>query len=144
VGLSENYLFNTYVYSQPQTSSQTKLPGNYAGYFDGGNNAPADFTQAAATAIPATVHIKTKTIRQAGNNLPRRSPFGDLFGLDWDDVFGDRARSIPQMASGSGAIISEDGYIVTNNHVIDGADELTVTLSNKNLSVLNWFLQIQQ
>jgi serine protease Do len=125
---------NTYVYSQPQSQTQGKAPGNYAGYFDGVNNradAPADFTQAATTAIPATVHIKTKTVRQAGNNLPRRSPFGDLFGMDWDDVFGDRLRSIPQMASGSGAIISEDGYIVTNNHVIDGADEITVTLSNK-------------
>ena len=122
---------NTYVYSQQQPSNQTKIPSNYAGYFDGVNNSPVDFTQAASAAIPATVHIKTKAVRQAGNNLPRRSPFGDLFGMDWDDIFGDRARSIPQMASGSGAIISEDGYIVTNNHVIDGADEITVTLSNK-------------
>jgi len=121
---------NTYVYNQPQ-SGQGKVPGNYAGYYDGANNNLVDFTQAASIAIPATVHIKTKTIRQAGNNLPRRSPFGDLFGMDWDDLFGDRARSIPQMASGSGAIISEDGYIVTNNHVIDGADEIAVTLSNK-------------
>ena len=130
-GYQKIYSSNTYVYSQPQSQTQGKLPGNYAGYFDGVNNAPADFTAAASAAIPATVHIKTKTIRQAGNNLPRRSPFGDLFGFDWDDVFGDRARSIPQMASGSGAIISEDGYIVTNNHVVDGADEIAVTLSNK-------------
>ncbi len=36
-----------------------------------------------------------------------------------------------QRASGSGVFISADGYIVTNNHVIDGADELTVTLANK-------------
>jgi serine protease Do len=120
---------NTYDYSHSQ--SPVKIPNNYVGYFDGGNNTPTDFTAAASAAIPATVHIKTKSIRQANNNLPRRSPFGDLFGLDWDDVFGDRARSIPQMASGSGAIISEDGYIVTNNHVVDGADEITVTLSNK-------------
>jgi Do/DeqQ family serine protease len=122
---------NTYVYSAAQP--QNKLPNNYAGYDGAVNttNAPADFTAAAAISIPATVHIKTKTIRQANNNLPRKSPFGDLFGFDWDDVFGDRARSLPQMASGSGAIISEDGYIVTNNHVVDGADELTVTLSNK-------------
>jgi len=122
---------NTYSYSSTQ---QGKVPNNYAGYFDGvvnTANAPADFTAAAAAAIPATVHIKTKTVRQANNNLPRRSPFGDLFGFDWDDVFGDRARSLPQMASGSGAIISEDGYIVTNNHVVDGADDITVTLSNK-------------
>lgn len=120
---------NTYVYQQTE---QGKMPANYAGYFDGVNdNTPADFSQAAAAAIPATVHIKTKATRTASNNLPRRSPFGDLFGLDWDDVFGDRMRSIPQMASGSGAIISEDGYIVTNNHVVAGADDITVTLSNK-------------
>ena len=120
---------DTYTYSS--TNTEQKLPANYAGYFDGVNNATnaADFTQAASTAIPATVHIKTKATRQANNNLPRRSPFGDLFGLD--DLFGDGMRSMPQMASGSGAIISEDGYIVTNNHVIGGADEITVTLSNK-------------
>ncbi|HEY0678967.1 MAG TPA: trypsin-like peptidase domain-containing protein [Chitinophagaceae bacterium] len=122
---------NTYAYPQ---QSQSKPPANYAGYFDGINNvtnSPVDFSQAAAAAIPATVHIKTKATRTASNNLPRRSPFGDIFGMDWDDIFGDRMRTIPQMASGSGAIISEDGYIVTNNHVIAGADEVTVTLSNK-------------
>ena len=121
----------TYVYAH---QDQGKMPANYAGYFDGVNgvaNAPADFTQAASAAIPATVHIKTKTTRTASNNLPRRSPFGDLFGMDLDDLFNDRMRSIPQMASGSGAIISEDGFIVTNNHVVAGADEVTVTLSNK-------------
>lgn len=122
---------DTYVYSHQE---QAKMPANYAGYFDGVNgiaNAPVDFSQAAAAAIPATVHIKTKSTRTASNNLPRRSPFGDLFGMDLDDLFGDRLRTIPQMASGSGAIISEDGYIVTNNHVVAGADEVTVTLSNK-------------
>lgn len=124
---------DTYVYQHPEMTSQGKTPANYAG-FDGLNNtanSPVDFSQAAAASIPATVHIKTKSTRTASNNLPRRSPFGDLFGMDWDDMFGDRMRTIPQMASGSGAIISEDGYIVTNNHVVSGADELTVTLSNK-------------
>lgn len=122
---------NTYVYAQQE---QGKMPSNYAGYFDGVNgaaNTPVDFSQAAATAIPATVHIKTKSTRTASNNLPRRSPLGDLFGMDMDDLFSDRMRSIPQMASGSGAIISEDGYVVTNNHVVAGADEVNVTLSNK-------------
>jgi serine protease Do len=122
---------DVYVY-QNQLTDPKKVPVNYAG-FEGfvGANAAVDFTPAASAAVPATVHIKTKTNRTVSNNLPRRSPFGDLFDMDIDDLFGDRLRSLPQMASGSGAIISEDGYIVTNNHVVEGADDITVTLSNR-------------
>jgi serine protease Do len=120
----------TYVYQKEGDTG--KIPANYAG-FNGvvGQNGPVDFSAAADAAIPATVHIKTKATRSVSNNLPRNNPFGDLFP-DLDDFFGgDKYRSIPQMASGSGAIISEDGYIVTNNHVVDGADDITVTLTNK-------------
>ena len=130
--------YNRYVRSQeytyqPSSTDSGKVPSNYAG-FNGltGEAGPADFTAAAGAAIPATVHIKTKATRTATNNLPRNSPFGNLFpDLDIDDFFGNRMRSVPQAASGSGAIISEDGYIVTNNHVVDGADEITVSLNNK-------------
>lgn len=120
--------------------SQGKVPVNYAGFFgkDGNPGEPVDFEAAASTAIPAVVHIKTTTNpRTVSNNLPRqRNPFAELFGLGDDDplnqMFGQGQRSIPgQMASGSGVLISEDGYIVTNNHVVDGADEVNVTLSNK-------------
>jgi Do/DeqQ family serine protease len=122
----------TYLYPQFKASDTGKAPANYAGFTGTtGVNALVDFTPAASAAIPATVHIKTKATRTVSNNLPRRSPFEDLFDLDMGDIFGDRSRSLPQMASGSGAIISDDGYIVTNNHVIDGADEITVTLSNR-------------
>lgn len=112
-----------------------KLPVNYAGFFGERAAGSIDFTAASTAATPAVVHIKTKTkARQVTNNLPRgRNPFSDLFGDDFDDFFNmPRSQTIPeQRASGSGVLISDDGYIVTNNHVIDGADEINITLNNK-------------
>ncbi|MFY7878898.1 MAG: trypsin-like peptidase domain-containing protein [Lacibacter sp.] len=120
---------------QPLSSSQSQLPVNYAGLLSGDKlpGGPVDFEQAAAISIPAVVHIKTKTNpTQTNNQLKRRSPFSDLFGDDFfDDFFGGPQNNRVQEASGSGVFISNNGYIVTNNHVIEGADEINVTLSNK-------------
>ena len=129
------FAFNHF-YSSPRTfqSELGKVPANYAGLFDSNKTfgeAPADFTQASQSAVPAVVHITTVIKASSTNNI-RKSPFSDLFGDDFDDFFGGpNGRSVPQRASGSGVIISEDGYIVTNNHVIDEASEIKVTLSNK-------------
>ena len=126
---------------QPDISSGSQatnqLPVNYAGFFNNGGNTASsvDFTPAATTATPAVVHIKTRTkARQATVQEQRRqrSPFFDDFGDMFGDFFGGGPRVIPeQRASGSGVIITQDGYIVTNNHVINEADEINVTLANK-------------
>ncbi|HEY0271553.1 MAG TPA: trypsin-like peptidase domain-containing protein, partial [Chitinophaga sp.] len=120
-----------------QNGSQS-IPVNYASYMPGTKvtaAAPADFTEAARAAVPGVVHIKTKTNpRQISNNLQRsRSILQDLFGDDYggdDENGGGRYYTPGQMASGSGVLISDDGYIVTNNHVVEGADEINVTLNS--------------
>ena len=95
-----------------------------------------DFEKAATKAAPAVVHIKTltKAKQVAGTPDMRNNPFKEFFGDGFEDMFGGRGnpmQSPEQRASGSGVTISADGYIVTNNHVVDGADELLVTLNNK-------------
>jgi Do/DeqQ family serine protease len=134
-------LYNKYLNSDNVTvgSAEKGLPANYAGFFDGKPGAPAeglDFVKAANSAVPAVVHIKTKIpAKKVSNNLPRNRGFDDFFDQFFGEGFGPNI--IPeQRASGSGVIISEDGYIVTNNHVISDqgggvAAEINVTLSNR-------------
>jgi Do/DeqQ family serine protease len=89
---------------------------------DGGT----DFTVAAAKTVPAVVHIKvTMSASPQANYID--PIFRDFFG-DGGFPFGQRG---PSMGSGSGVIISADGYIVTNNHVVNGADKIEVVLNDK-------------
>lgn len=90
---------------------------------------PGDFTYAAEITTPTVVHIKSTITRQARDV---NSQIPEMFR----EFFGDRGtgqRQAPQRgeASGSGVIITSDGYIVTNNHVVEGAEELEVTLNNQ-------------
>ncbi len=126
-------------YSSPNSLNfvNSKVPANYAGFFDSNGKfaGPSDFVEAAKAAIPTVVHIKTKTNpKQISNNLPNQrgnNPFSQMFPDDlFQQFFGQSPqRMLPQRASGSGVIISSDGYIVTNNHVVAGADDITVTAS---------------
>src|SRR5690606_34967253 len=89
-----------------------------------------DFTQASAAVSPAVVHIVTTYEAKARSRRQGQpSPF-DMFEEFFGTPRGNQP-SQPSRASGSGVIISTDGYIVTNNHVVEGADKIEVKLTNK-------------
>ena len=85
------------------------------------NNTGADFTIAAEKTVHAVVHVKNVTAGNSGS--------GGLL----DFWYGNQSRQRPQVGTGSGVIISPDGYIVTNNHVIDKSVQLQVTLNNNKI-----------
>ncbi len=90
------------------------LPGTQAG-------GALDFTQAVAQSIDAVVHVKTKEYREYAVNPLVEFFFGEQ----------DQSEPPPLLGFGSGVIISNHGYIVTNNHVIKGSDEVVVVLNDK-------------
>lgn len=95
--------------------------------------APGDFSFAAETVSPTVVHIRTtitRTVRQQQMPDIFREFFGDEFGQGQGQGQS-RPRREQGQASGSGVIISKDGYIVTNNHVVQDADEVEVILTDK-------------
>ena len=99
---------------------------------------PVDLTYAAEKALPSVVHIKYVQNSKVKTVDVQSDPFSDFFSDPFGGFFGRgnggtqkrQVQTPKKTATGSGVIIEADGYIVTNNHVVDGADELTVTLSD--------------
>lgn len=92
-----------------------------------------DLTTAAEASVHAVVHIKSTTLSKTQTVDVPQMP--DLFDFFFGDGFGGGSRqqqiqTQPRVGIGSGVIISTDGYIVTNNHVIEGADEIDVKLND--------------
>jgi serine protease Do len=120
-GIGGAYMFSHNSYNTPKNISERQ---NY--HFV---NMPAsttegtmtDFTKAAEMSVHSVVHVKTTYSSNANYNP---------FGSDPFDFWGRPRQNAPQQASGSGVIISDDGYIVTNNHVVENADKVEVTLND--------------
>ena len=84
-----------------------------------------DLTDAAESSVNAVVYIKTEFMQ-------KNSAWDDFFGgTIWEHFFGSAPSAYPVQAAGSGVIISSDGYIVTNNHVVEDAAKVTITLNDK-------------
>lgn len=84
-----------------------------------------DLTDAAENSVNSVVYIKTEFTQ-------KNSVWDDFFGGSiWEHFFGGAPSTYPLQAAGSGVIISADGYIVTNNHVVEDAAKVTITLNDK-------------
>ena len=88
-------------------------------------NAP-DFVDAAEASVNAVVHIKTTIVQKTAS-------YYDFFGAFWEHLYGipGQTQTNTMVAYGSGVVLSPDGYIVTNNHVVDGASAVEVTFNNR-------------
>lgn len=113
--------------AQPVETTESATPGQRV-----------DLTYAAEKALPSVVHIKYVQNSKIKTVEVESDPFSDFFSDPFGGFFGRgnggrqkrQVQTPRRTATGSGVIISKDGYIVTNNHVVEGADELTVTLND--------------
>jgi Do/DeqQ family serine protease len=105
-------------FQQDNSPIEAKAVRNYTEETE--SNLP-DLKEAASKTVHAVVYIQTEFTRKS-------SVYDQYFSID--DFFGRRSPSVLK-ASGSGVIISSDGYIVTNNHVVQEADKITITLNDK-------------
>ena len=110
--------------------SGSQLPATYAKFANASKAMETDFTVAAELSIHAVVHVKVKTPmpQQQFGGFPNDQILEYFFGRPQQS----QPREAPmQEGSGSGVIINSDGYIVTNNHVVDKTAEIEVTLNDK-------------
>ncbi|MEO8772960.1 MAG: trypsin-like peptidase domain-containing protein [Gelidibacter sp.] len=115
------------VFIEKNTETQVVNANSSIPYFNASNttvstyatmNAP-DFTEVATNAVHAVVHVKNTTISRAPMTM--------------QDLFMGRSTERAQIGTGSGVIISPDGYIITNNHVINGSQQLSITLNDNRI-----------
>jgi serine protease Do len=116
------FIFSKYFQKSEVITISEQRPVNFVNLPANSQQKLPDLTFAAENSVHAVVHIATQSVR--GQGWSSGNPFFDeFFGL----------RQEPQIATGfgSGVILSEDGYIVTNNHVIERAQKIKVILNNK-------------
>lgn len=107
--------------STDNESTVPSVKANYMSYEDGDN-----FVDAAEKTVNTVVHIKTEVVSK-GNS------YYDFFGSLLEQLYGGQMQmpNNVSVAYGSGVVISPDGYIVTNNHVVEGASKIEVTFNDK-------------
>lgn len=121
--LTSVYIVN---HNKPESATLAQVPSANIQFTSAPTTAPADFTYAAEHTVEAVVHVKTKVEMQntyGGGGNPLLEFF---FGIPQPS-----RQPYVQEGSGSGVIFTTDGYIVTNNHVVDGATHVEVVLNDK-------------
>ncbi|MCR5455788.1 MAG: Do family serine endopeptidase [Bacteroidales bacterium] len=106
------------------SGAHAQFASNMPTYFTSAT--PTEFTSAAEKCIDGVVHVKTMYQQQGSSQQEYADLFHYFFGIPDQQI-----QSQPQQASGSGVIISKDGYIVTNNHVIENSTSIEVVLNDR-------------